>query len=266
MLASFVISIRIDRDLPLPGLGGEVLHGIFFETLRAYSPAFAEHLHTLKGEKPFSISGVLTDHPKRDGRIHIAANTRAEFRISLLTDEVIEHALAALGALATHGTPLRLGPASARIEEIAFQPGMHPQVHSSSYPALLQHASEEARVTLQFLSPTSFRAGDVQDILPKPERVFGSLFNAWQAFSPITLDPTLADAFAMLRVSDYELRTELIHFTRYKIIGFKGRVAYTCPRGADATVRRAINALADFSCFAGVGYKTTMGLGQPTRR
>ena len=70
----------------------------------------------------------------------------------------------------------------------------------------------------------------------------------------------------MIRISDYELRTELIHFARYKVIGFKGHVTYTCPREADVAFRRAINALADFAFFAGVGYKTTMGLGQAIRR
>ena len=157
MLASFVINLRVDGDLALPGVGGEALHGLFFEALRRHDAAFADYLHNLKGDKPFSISGVLTEHPKRDGRIHIAANARVEFRLSLLTDEVIEHTLAAFGVLATSGTTVRFGPASTRIERISFQPGMHRLVRSSSYRALLQHASEAARVTIQFLSPSSFR-------------------------------------------------------------------------------------------------------------
>jgi CRISPR-associated endoribonuclease Cas6 len=46
------------------------------------------------------------------------------------------------------------------------------------------------------------------------------------------------------------------------VIGFKGRVTYTYPRQIDAPTRQALNALADFGFFAGVGYKTTMGMGQ----
>jgi CRISPR-associated endoribonuclease Cas6 len=261
MLASFVISLKIDRDLALPGLGGEALHGLFFEVLRGYNAAFAEHLHQ-EVDKPFSLSGVLTEHPKREGRLHIGAEGRVEFRVGLLTDEVIEHTLAAFGALVMNGAPLRLGNASARVEGIAFQPGMHPLVGSSTYPMLMQKASPDSRVTLQFLSPTSFRSGGTQDLLPRPERVFGSLFEAWQAFAPVLLDPTLAEVFPLIRVSAYELRTELIHFARYKVIGFKGHVTYTYPREVDALTRQALNALADFAFFAGVGYKTTMGMGQ----
>jgi len=261
MLASFVISLRIDGDLTLPGLGAEALHGLFFEVLRGHDAAFAEHLHR-EVDKPFSLSGVLTEHLKRDGRLHIGADGRVEFRLGLLTDDIIEHTLAAFGALAMSGTPVRFGTASAHVEGIAFQPGTHPLVRATTYPALVQKASPDARATLQFVSPTSFRAGDVQDVLPRPERVFGSLFEAWQTFAPVPLDPALAEVFPLIRLSAYELRTELIHFARYKVIGFKGRVTYTYPRDLNAPTRQALNALADFAFFAGVGYKTTMGMGQ----
>jgi CRISPR-associated endoribonuclease Cas6 len=261
MLASFVISLRVDRDLALPGLGGEALHGLFFEVLRGHDPSFAERLHQ-KVDKPFSLSGVLAELPKREGRLYIGAEARVEFRLGLLTDEIIESALAAFGALAMNGSPVRFGNASARVEGIAFQPGTHPLVHSTTYPILMQKAAQESRITLQFVSPTSFRAGDVQDLLPRPERVFGSLFEAWQTFAPIRLDPALARVFALVRVSEYELRTELLHFARYKVIGFKGHVTYTYPHEVDAPPRHALNTLVDFAFFAGVGYKTTMGMGQ----
>jgi hypothetical protein len=45
VLASFVISLRIESDVALPGLGGEALHGLFFEVLRGHDASFAEHLH-----------------------------------------------------------------------------------------------------------------------------------------------------------------------------------------------------------------------------
>jgi len=265
VLASFVIALRIESDLVLPGLGGEALHGLLFEVLRGHDASYAEHLH---GEiaKPFCLSGMLTKYPRREGRLHIPTDGRIEFRLGLLTDEIIEHVLAAFGALAMSGAPVRIGNASARVEGISFQPGTHPLVRSTTYPALLQQASQENRVTLQFLSPTSFRAGDVQDILPRPERIFSSVFEAWQAFAAVPFDPAFAQVFALIRVSAYDLQTELIHFSRYKVIGFKGQVSYTYPREVDAWTRQALNALADFAFFSGVGYKTTMGLGQTLRQ
>jgi CRISPR-associated endoribonuclease Cas6 len=261
MLASFVITLKISSDLTLPGLGGEALHGLFFEVLRGYNASFADRLHR-EVDKPFSLSGMLTQHPMREGRLHLRPDSRVEFRLGLLTDEIIEHALAAFGGLAMSGTPVQLGNASARVEGLAFQPGTQLLVRSTTYPALVQQASQESQVTLQFVSPTSFRAGDVQDILPKPERVFGSLLAAWQTFAPVPFDLALAEIFPLIRVSAYELRTELIHFARYKVIGFRGQVTYTYPRQVDAPTRQALNVLTDFAFFAGVGYKTTMGMGQ----
>jgi CRISPR-associated endoribonuclease Cas6 len=268
MLASFVIALHVDRDLALPGLGGEALHGLFFEALRRYDPAVAAELHAADDDRPFTLSGLLTDLPRRDGRLLIPAGRRLEFRIGLLSDAVIEPVLGAFGSLAQTPTALRLGPAPARIDGLAFHPGSHPLVRATTYPSLLQRAADTPRLALHFLSPTSFRAGDVQDILPRPEHVFGSLLRTWQTFAPVPLDPALEAALPTLRLSEYELRTELVHFARYKVIGFKGRVTFTCPPEADAATRRALNALADFAFFAGVGYKTTMGLGQvrPWRR
>jgi CRISPR-associated endoribonuclease Cas6 len=265
MLASFVVALRIEEALALPGLGGEALHGFFFEILREYDPAFAEHLHNLDGERPFSLSGVLGHYPKQQGSLHIPPDARVEFRLGLLTDDLIEHTLAAFARLTTSGATLRLGPSAARVEGMAFQAGAHPLVRAATYPALVQAAADSPAVTLRFHSPTSFRSGHDQELLPRPERVFGSLLAAWQAFAPTPFDPALAEVLPLVRVSAYELRTELVHFGRYKVIGFKGRVTYTCGRDADTTTRRALNALADFAFYAGVGYKTTMGLGQVSR-
>jgi CRISPR-associated endoribonuclease Cas6 len=265
MLASLVIALTVDRDLALPGLGGEALHGLLFEALRRYDPAVAAELHAADDDRPFTLSGILTDLPRRDGRLHIPAERRVEFRVGLLGDAVIEPVLGAFGSLVESRTPLRLGSAQAVVAALLFHPGSHPLVRATTYPALLQRAAETPRLALHFLSPTSFRAGDVQEILPRPERVFGSLLRTWQMFAPVPLDPALEAALPAIRVSEYELRTELVHFGRYKVIGFKGRVAFTCPPQADAVTRRALNALADFAFFAGVGYKTTMGLGQVRR-
>jgi hypothetical protein len=88
VLASFVIALRIESDLTLLGLGGKALHGLLFEVLRGHDASFAEYLHR-EVDKPFSLSGVLTEHPKREGRLHIRSEGRVEFCLGLLTDEII---------------------------------------------------------------------------------------------------------------------------------------------------------------------------------
>ncbi len=51
-------------------------------------------------------------------------------------------------------------------------------------------------------------------------------------------------------------------FDRYKIIGFVGRVDYGIHAGASHYTRGWRRALALFVNYAGVGYKTTMGMGR----
>jgi CRISPR-associated endoribonuclease Cas6 len=56
----------------------------------------------------------------------------------------------------------------------------------------------------------------------------------------------------------------MLRFRRSYQIGFTGRVTYGLM--ADNEIARAqLNALADAALYLGVGYKTTMGMGQ-TRR
>ncbi len=266
MLASFVITLCPEADVSLPGLGGEALHGLWFEALRRADADFAAQLHDLRGPRPFSLSGVLNAFPRRQGRLAVPAGNSLTFRLGLLDDEVIDCTLTAFLHPEKIGGSLRLGSTPVRLGSVAFQTGSHRLVRSATYPALLQNATDAPRLTLRFLSPTSFRSGTDQDVLPRPERVFGSLFQAWQAWSPVRLDDHLPQVFSLLRIAAYELRTELVHFGRYKVIGFKGQVTYAFPPELRPDVRRLLHALADFAFYAGVGYKTTMGLGQAGTR
>ena len=71
--------------------------------------------------------------------------------------------------------------------------------------------------------------------------------------------------FEKIRVTRFRLKTELVNFSKYKIIGFVGKVVYELPETIDKEIKNTINALADFAFYSGVGYKTTMGMGQVRR-
>ena len=105
----------------------------------------------------------------------------------------------------------------------------------------------------------------MQFIFPQPELVFSSLLKRWNAFSELKIPEEHAAYFPSIKVSSYDLRTQLVHFSRYKIIGFKGEVEYELPGNASEGFRREVNALADFASYSGVGAKTAMGMGQVRR-
>jgi len=60
----------------------------------------------------------------------------------------------------------------------------------------------------------------------------------------------------------YELKTQMGDFGNYRQIGFVGHCTLGMPRRPVADVLRGMHLLCETAFFTGVGYKTTMGMGQ----
>ena len=130
-------------------------------------------------------------------------------------------------------------------------------------------------MTLHFLTPTTFRRSPSPDSpfghdpynlpFPMPELVFGGLASLWNTFVPRPLRKELRGfARDCVVVGRYRLRTELVEFgsgRRGRVGGFVGTCRFAI-RYPDVDWRRRIGLLAAFAPFAGVGWRTTMGLGQ----
>ena len=99
-----------------------------------------------------------------------------------------------------------------------------------------------------------------------PWNVFDSLARKWNEFSdiPIKIDDLLEWVTEYVWVSEHEVRTQVLQFDRFAQKGFVGTVTYEVKRGTPE-LAHIVNALADFALYAGVGYKTTMGMGQCRR-
>lgn len=126
---------------------------------------------------------------------------------------------------------------------------------------------QERCITILFASATAFSFGKRKIPLPQPDLVFGSLLKKWNTFSPVQLPADLLGLFKeQLAVSEINnLNTQMLDFGRYKEKGFTGSVTFEALGSWGTEELRAFNALADFAFYAGVGYKTTMGMGL-TRR
>jgi CRISPR-associated endoribonuclease Cas6 len=57
----------------------------------------------------------------------------------------------------------------------------------------------------------------------------------------------------------------MLEFGSYRQIGFAGECTYEFATDAPGELKRQVSLLADFAFHAGVGYKTTMGMGQAMR-
>jgi CRISPR-associated endoribonuclease Cas6 len=134
-------------------------------------------------------------------------------------------------------------------------------VASNSFNQLAQLQAEKSTVTLEFLSPTSFKQEQHIQPFPLPHNVFGSLLKRWNTFAPEAL------AFPKIQwngwVAAYDLKTKAIRMEGGPQIGSVGWVKYHFP---DPEQARIASILAHFAYFAGVGRKTTMGMGQTRLR
>jgi hypothetical protein len=137
---------------------------------------------------------------------------------------------------------------------------------------------------MEFASLTTFnrvrysvgRHGNHYARLPLPSYVFGGLAIRWQEIVPPALkqivQPEQIQTFIETEgvvIDDYQLQTHKAHFAQYVQPGFIGSCQYLL-RGPDdrptaespLTLRQQILLLSWFAFYAGVGYKSTMGMGQ----
>lgn len=269
MLRAIVLKLRTEVGVDLPRTQGHQAHALFLRLIDAADPELARRLHDPQLRKPFTVSGIeaLASRGKQGG--HMAAGTQVWLRITLLDDELFGPLMARF--LRPGGAPLRLGGALLQVEEVIGTAERHPLAGCSDFGELLARAGRERAADLHFISPTAFSLGQGEggkrmSVLPEPVLVFHSLLRKWNQFAApdLALDP----AFRRLVeegciITGHELRTAMFQFPRHLQVGFMGRCRFAL--SADAEQLRIFNALADFAQYAGVGYKTTMGMGQVRR-
>lgn len=251
-LQKYIFTASCRRAGAVRGLGGVGLHGLLFSVLPDFDPVLTTEIHEA-ADKPFAL-GPLTGPGRREkGCLQCEPEGHYQFTLSCLNKEM--SALANQLAEYWPGMAVRLGTAEFCGEAVAKA---HPD--GLVYQDLLNGPPPPREITIAFRSPTSFRQLGTQIVFPLPERVFGSLRQRWNSFSPVQLHADMD--FSDLLVSRYELHTEMVIFDRYRIVGFTGRCSYRLPpRYPDFPAGR-LCALARYASLAGVGYKVTMGLGQ----
>lgn len=269
---SLDIQLRPERPALLPATSGHQAHAAFLEAVRQADAELAALLHAPgRPLRPFTVSPLLGAEVQEGGQIRLTPERTYSLRVTLLEEGLYAELM---GRFLEEGRPaLRLGTSTFLIAQVLVTPGSSPWAGYTTWKELTQARPLE-RATLEFLSPTAFSLGQRPwgkqfQVLPEPRFVFGSLLRSWNALAPagLALEPGpleeyLAENTVVLEIA--HLRTAMWRYPRHLQVGFVGKVSYGF-RGGDEDIRRQLNALADFSFYAGVGYKTTMGMGQVRR-
>lgn len=250
-LLSVTFQCATPDRLELPRWTGHIVQAWFLGWLRAVNSELSTRLHDTPGRKPYTVSPIFDQ--SREGAAY-------GFRLTTLSNELSE----AVEPLLSGSPPdLRLGSTlySLSIACIA----------RSSYEALVREAADQPPpIILRFSSPTCFHSGGLDVPLPLPSLVFASLIQAWDVFSPLPLPLQLSETVrAHVALARHQLHTERVVIPQHgSHVGFTGKVQFafhkigTAPD--DLSSRALLSALLHYAAFAGVGVRTTAGMGWVT--
>jgi CRISPR-associated endoribonuclease Cas6 len=256
-------------------LTGRHYHALFLTLISSVDEALGEHLHTSNADKAFTLSPlqIQRNHHSYQHKNHhtlqfshqrpIPPGTACWWRISLL-DDTLFGKLASLWLNLNPKHPWHLGSADLYITSILGTPqSIQPWANACGYTQLYDLASDRDRlITLSFATPIAFRQGGYDNVLPTRESIFNSLLSRWNKYSGIEFANVPIES---IYPSFFKMHTEVVSNYDSKFIGCVGEMSYRILGDVEPIAIKQINTLADFALYAGVGRKTTMGMGM-TRR
>ncbi|MEC4813465.1 MAG: CRISPR-associated endoribonuclease Cas6 [Scytonema sp. PMC 1069.18] len=272
---SLVLNLVPQSPIYLEFLSGRHYHALFLTLISSVDKELGDYLHQANTDKAFTLSPlqVQRSHKTHLLKNHhilqcshqrpIPAGTPCWWRISLLDDELFGQ-LTPLWLNLNPEHPWHLGSADLHITSILGTPqSMQPWANACTYMQLYEQASDRDRlISFSFATPVAFRQGGYDTVLPIRECVFNSLLRHWNKYSHLEFPNIPIES---IYPSFVNINTEVISNYENKFIGCVGEVNYRILGEVEPTAIKQINALADFALYAGVGRKTTMGMGM-TRR
>lgn len=265
MLTSLVLELESAGEELLPLNLGRASHALFLRLVKERDAGLADELHEGAGPRPFTCSNLIGGR-RRGPHLAVRPDDTLWLRFTGLTERVSgvlrDTALHPPAEVELDGRPFR-------VRRATLDPALHPWAGQDDYPAMLQRfllsaeRPPERRISLQFASPTAFHSGGKNIPLPLPHLVFGSLLERWQAFAPIPISAEARRyAEEMVALSRYDLRTRILPFKEgaYQV-GFVGQATFLA-MNSDRYWVGVLHLLAAFAFYAGVGYQTTVGMGQ----
>ncbi len=264
MIGAIVYHLRALNSCSLSVAHGKSTHGACFHLLQENDPQLSAYIHDRMEVKPFTASMLIPVRPLKDqnGRWNVKKGTVFRWRITALQSEPLEIFL----NLPT-GTVIQIGPLKLALESMTVdsEKERHSGVlEEDNLIASCLGAPAFHSIEFEFMSVTSFRAGDKDYPFPTPDKIFGSLAAKWTALSmPGEIDSeNVRIAAAELIPLQWEGQSRQIYLDKYHgVLGFTGKFSFDVSK-LQEDERSTFLLLAAYSEFSGTGRLTGQGLGQ----
>jgi len=265
LLISCIISLQVAAEALVPPALGQVLHAFFLDSVRALDAELSAELHAPAAVKPFTVSPLWGRAEFTDNRWRLYPGEEYTFRVTAVSPRLG----AWLRDIWLNALPEEITLAGARLKltGATADARRHPWAGAADYLEIynkwISRDEVPGRFTLAFRSPTAFRNRGINYPLPDPQKIFVQLLQKWNRYSPINLGDNFTEFIENnVYPASFKLETKIIHFDRYKQVGFTGLCTFGM-RGREGEIpARVVHMLAEYAFYAGVGYKTTMGMGQ----
>ena len=263
-LYSVILEISARADAIVPATTGHQAHALFLDLVHQIDPSLSARLHDDPHYRPFTVS-ALSGAQERNATLFLQANQIYRLRFTFLDGGPLWHCLSD-HFLAVREMKVLLGSADFTLQRV-LSTAANDATGWAGYIGWQTLATKVPcnSITIQFASPTAFSLGErIFSLFPEPILVWDSLMRTWNLYAPeiLQMDKLAMREFvkAHVVISDYDLHTTMLHFPKYKQKGFMGTCTYIIKRSSEYAAQLA--ALAEFARYAGIGYKTTMGMGQ----
>lgn len=263
MIGSILITLRPQEEIIVFGKGEEELYYLLLRVLKEHDEELMKEIHESTKEIPLTISPLIKGTKSSRGYSYLSPNQSTNFRITYLKEEFLEPILKGFLSFSGHRKHLPLSKGKVLVDKVDWQKGSNAKV--TSFEDIASRSGNERSISLEFCSPTTFLEIGEESLFPLPELVFSSLLRKWSAFSGKKLPQKMKAGMKNIRVVQFRLITEHLRLSQGKLTGFMGKVMYELEDSLSIGVKKALNTLAEFSFYSGVGSHTIMGMGQ-TRR
>jgi len=264
-LLSVIITITARQDTLLPAHAGRAVYALFMRWLDAHSAELAKRWHDVGGIKPYTCSNIVGLSRHSPDKRLLKTGATAWFRMTALDSELAEVLLA---RFAYPPKSLDIDGQVLDVASITADSTQHPWAGKTTYQDLsaqylLAQANPPKRMSLELVSPTTFKQNNLNQPLPMPDLVYGSLSERWNAFSSVGINPELREyCRAGVGINQFDIKSSTMPMKDEGMVsGCIGKVSYRV-MSYDRYWQSMLALLTEYAFYAGIGRYTAVGMGQ----